>query len=149
MDASHRPMLSVPSNLCQNHPQIVDSDRFLTPRECARMQGFPDWFALHSLRAHHQLGNSVSPPLVALLASHLTAHVTHHRATASAPPDPLWLPGWSAAARLALQGTADPAVLASRGVTFPDGSITTIGALAAQCAPHRLAQAAAQRACSA
>ena len=40
-------------------------DRALTPREAARLQGFPDWFRFfgtkHDIR--HQVGNAVPPPL--------------------------------------------------------------------------------------
>jgi len=37
--------------------------RVITPREAARLQGFPDWFLLHSTKWHsfRQIGNSVSP----------------------------------------------------------------------------------------
>lgn len=37
--------------------------RVITPREAARLQGFPDWFALHPTKWHsfRQIGNSVSP----------------------------------------------------------------------------------------
>ncbi len=40
--------------------------RRLTPRECARIQGYPDTFQLHADEgwAYHQLGNSVSVPVV-------------------------------------------------------------------------------------
>ena len=40
--------------------------RRITPRECARLQGFPDSFMLHpkDTRAYRQLGNSVSVPVV-------------------------------------------------------------------------------------
>jgi DNA (cytosine-5)-methyltransferase 1 len=40
--------------------------RHLTPRECARLQGYPDTFQLHPDDgwAYHQLGNSVSVPVV-------------------------------------------------------------------------------------
>lgn len=43
--------------------------RRITPRECARLQGFPDDFALHPLDsfAYHQLGNSVSVPVVSAI----------------------------------------------------------------------------------
>lgn len=42
------------------HPS---QSRVITPREAARLQGFPDWFALHGTKWHsfRQLGNSVSP----------------------------------------------------------------------------------------
>lgn len=44
------------------HPS---EDRPLTPREAARLQGFPDWFEFHGNRAaiRKQIGNAVPPPL--------------------------------------------------------------------------------------
>jgi len=38
-------------------------DRMITPREAARLQGFPDWFQFHPTKWHsfRQIGNSVSP----------------------------------------------------------------------------------------
>jgi DNA (cytosine-5)-methyltransferase 1 len=38
-------------------------DRVITPREAARLQGFPDWFLFHPTKWHsfRQLGNSVPP----------------------------------------------------------------------------------------
>lgn len=43
--------------------------RRITPRECARLQGFPDDFKLHHSDnwAYHQLGNSVSVPVISAL----------------------------------------------------------------------------------
>lgn len=40
--------------------------RHITPRECARLQGFPDTFIPHAsdMWAYHQLGNSVAVPVV-------------------------------------------------------------------------------------
>ena len=40
-------------------------DRVITPREAARLQGFPDWFVFHPTKWHsfRQIGNSVSPIL--------------------------------------------------------------------------------------
>ena len=40
--------------------------RRLTPRECARLQGFPDSFICHPIDTHayKQFGNSVSVPVV-------------------------------------------------------------------------------------
>ncbi|EFE4030879.1 DNA cytosine methyltransferase, partial [Escherichia coli] len=39
------------------HPRVI------TPREAARLQGFPDWFRFHVTKWHsfRQIGNSVSP----------------------------------------------------------------------------------------
>lgn len=39
------------------------SPRVITPREAARLQGFPDWFVFHRTKWHsfRQIGNSVSP----------------------------------------------------------------------------------------
>lgn len=49
--------------------------RRITPRECARLQGFPDDFILHPKdeRAYHQFGNSVSVPVVTYVVKHLLA----------------------------------------------------------------------------
>lgn len=40
-----------------HHPRVI------TPREAARLQGFPDWFRFHQTKWHsfRQIGNSVSP----------------------------------------------------------------------------------------
>jgi DNA (cytosine-5)-methyltransferase 1 len=45
--------------------------RVITPREAARLQGFPDWFLLHTTKWHsfRQLGNSVSPIVAEQLLS--------------------------------------------------------------------------------
>jgi len=42
------------------HPS---APRVITPREAARLQGFPDWFIFHATKWHsfRQIGNSVSP----------------------------------------------------------------------------------------
>ena len=43
--------------------------RVITPREAARLQGFPDWFTFHHTKWHsfRQIGNSVSP----IVADHI------------------------------------------------------------------------------
>lgn len=54
---------------------LVDGKpRALTPREAARMQGFPDEFEPHALRsvALRQFGNSVAVPVVEAIANALT-----------------------------------------------------------------------------
>lgn len=56
-----------------NVPLVFDKNngriRKLTPRECARLQGFPDSYILPSELAdsalYKQIGNSVTVPLVA------------------------------------------------------------------------------------
>jgi DNA (cytosine-5)-methyltransferase 1 len=50
-------------------PIHYDPPRVITPREAARLQGFPDWFVFHSTKWHsfRQIGNSVSP----LISEHL------------------------------------------------------------------------------
>jgi DNA (cytosine-5)-methyltransferase 1 len=47
--------------------------RRLTPRECARLMGFPDTFVIpvSDTQAYRQFGNSVVMPVVAFLATHL------------------------------------------------------------------------------
>jgi DNA (cytosine-5)-methyltransferase 1 len=50
-------------------PVHPSEPRVITPREAARLQGFPDWFLFDSTKWHsfRQIGNSVSP----ILAEHL------------------------------------------------------------------------------
>lgn len=51
-----------------NHLGVIQHNRarHITPRECARLQGFPDTFRLHPTDAwsYKQFGNSVSVPVV-------------------------------------------------------------------------------------
>ncbi len=56
------------------HPK---KPRVISPREAARLQGFPDWFVFHPTKWHafRQIGNSVSP----IAAEHLLAKL--HAAT--------------------------------------------------------------------
>ena len=44
-------------------PIHYSEPRVITPREAARLQGFPDWFTFHETKWHsfRQIGNSVSP----------------------------------------------------------------------------------------
>lgn len=50
--------------------------RRITPRECARLQGFPDTFKLHPTDtwAYHQLGNSVSVPVISAVFNDVIKH---------------------------------------------------------------------------
>ena len=51
-------------------PQRGKNPRMLTPRECARLQGFPEWFILPTARskAYKQMGNSVAVPVLKEIA---------------------------------------------------------------------------------
>ena len=51
-------------------PRRGKTPRMLTPRECARLQGFPESFLLpdHRAPAYRQFGNSVPVPVVSLVA---------------------------------------------------------------------------------
>jgi DNA (cytosine-5)-methyltransferase 1 len=57
-------------------PTSDGQPRRLTPRECARLMGFPDTFAIpvSDTQAYRQFGNSVVVPVVAFLARHLAAN---------------------------------------------------------------------------
>ena len=59
-----------------NVPLIVVGSKIrkLTPRECARFQGFPDSFILPKIgdsNLYHQFGNSVTVPLIRLIADEI------------------------------------------------------------------------------
>lgn len=51
--------------------------RVISPREAARLQGFPDWFLLHPTKWHsfRQLGNSVSPIVAESILSSISARL--------------------------------------------------------------------------
>ena len=55
--------------------QLGKNPRRLTPRECARLQGFPDTFKfpVSDTQAYKQLGNSVVVPLVSQLAKKIVS----------------------------------------------------------------------------
>lgn len=57
-------------------PVHYSPPRVITPREAARLQGFPDWFVFHHTKWHsfRQIGNSVSP----LVSEHLLKVVNDH-----------------------------------------------------------------------
>lgn len=54
-------------------PIIGKQKRFLTPRECARLQSFPDSFKINEniTQAYKQFGNSVNVELIRLFAKHM------------------------------------------------------------------------------
>lgn len=51
--------------------------RVITPREAARLQGFPDWFVFHPTKWHsfRQIGNSVSPIVAERILRPLAQHL--------------------------------------------------------------------------
>jgi DNA (cytosine-5)-methyltransferase 1 len=54
-----------------NQSEIGKNPRKLTPRECARIQGFPEWFdvsAVSDTQVYRQFGNSVSVPVIRAIA---------------------------------------------------------------------------------
>ena len=59
-------------------PQKGKNPRFLTPRECVRLQGFPESFNPHPTRsvAYKQFGNAVPVPLVKAVAQNLLDQVS-------------------------------------------------------------------------
>jgi DNA (cytosine-5)-methyltransferase 1 len=60
------------SEILIDQSDIGKNPRKLTPRECARLQGFPPKFIVNSVsdvQAYKQFGNSVSVPVIRLLAN--------------------------------------------------------------------------------
>lgn len=63
-----------------NPDDLLGNPRMLTPRECARLQGFPDSFDISQVsktQAYKQMGNSVSVPVVRAIARVLVPHITN------------------------------------------------------------------------
>jgi DNA (cytosine-5)-methyltransferase 1 len=54
--------------------------RVITPREAARLQGFPDWFVFHETKWHsfRQIGNSVSPIISEYILSRINGSLHDH-----------------------------------------------------------------------
>jgi DNA (cytosine-5)-methyltransferase 1 len=54
-------------------PQVNQNPRMLTPRECARLQGFPEDFVIPNGKtsSYKQFGNSVAVPVVRLIAKQI------------------------------------------------------------------------------
>ena len=71
---------------------LVEQDnqnpRMLTPRECARLQGFPDSFKCNASRrqAYQQFGNSVAVPVVKALARAVLKAIDENQAALSVDP---------------------------------------------------------------
>lgn len=58
-------------------PQGKDNPRMLTPRECARLQGFPEKFIIPCAKttAYRQFGNSVAVPVVEKIAEKIEIYL--------------------------------------------------------------------------
>ncbi len=54
-------------------PQLDQNPRMLTPRECARLQGFPETFKFHPSKksAYQQFGNSVAVPVISKIGKQI------------------------------------------------------------------------------
>ena len=61
-------------------PQKDKNPRRLTPRECARLQGYPDKFIIpvSDNQAYRQFGNSVVVPMMKAVASNLVSELQRH-----------------------------------------------------------------------
>lgn len=61
-------------------PQKSKNPRRLTPRECARLQGYPDKFIIpvSDNQAYHQFGNSVVVPMMKAVAQSLVSELLQH-----------------------------------------------------------------------
>jgi len=59
-------------------PQKNKNPRKLTPRECARLQGFPDTFKIpvSDTQAYRQFGNAVAVPIIELVANEVMKTLT-------------------------------------------------------------------------
>ena len=65
-------------------PQEGRNPRRLTPRECARLMGFPDGFKIpvSDTQAYRQFGNAVVPPVVEIVAGAMVPHIVDCRRAA-------------------------------------------------------------------
>jgi DNA (cytosine-5)-methyltransferase 1 len=68
-------------------PQEGDNPRMLTPRECARLMGFPETFILPATKtpAYRQFGNSVCVPIIKILATSLNEQMVAASVAKKAP----------------------------------------------------------------
>ena len=56
-------------------PTANGGGRFLTPRECCRIMGFPEDFPCDAPHIYTGIGNAVTPPLIAAIGRELIQHV--------------------------------------------------------------------------
>ena len=70
------------SEILIDQSDIGKNPRKLTPRECARIQGFPEAFkvdAVSNVQIYKQFGNSVSVPVIAEIAKLMTSTLLKYR----------------------------------------------------------------------
>jgi DNA (cytosine-5)-methyltransferase 1 len=62
-------------------PQEGKNPRMLSPRECARLQGFPDSFRIPVAKtaAYKQFGNSVALPVIQKIAQNIISHLKEEK----------------------------------------------------------------------
>jgi DNA (cytosine-5)-methyltransferase 1 len=69
--------------------QLRTLPRFLTQRECARLMGFPDSFAIpQDTTFYHQIGNAVCPPVIQAIGQVMIDALTAAASEAPPPPPP-------------------------------------------------------------
>lgn len=67
------------SEILIDQSDIGKNPRKLTPRECARLQGFPSEFnvdAVSDVQNYRQFGNSVSVPVIEAIAAEMKPYIT-------------------------------------------------------------------------
>lgn len=67
------------SEILIDQTDICKNPRKLTPRECARIQGFPEEFVVNAVsdcQMYKQFGNSVSVPVIRAIANQLKKHLS-------------------------------------------------------------------------
>ena len=61
-----------------NLPQQDPKWRRFSPREAARLQGFPETFVLCKERPYHLIGNAVAPPMIAMITAPILSRIGVH-----------------------------------------------------------------------
>ncbi|MCA6590907.1 MAG: DNA (cytosine-5-)-methyltransferase [Pseudanabaena sp. M38BS1SP1A06MG] len=74
-------------------PQIGKNPRRLTPRECARLMGFPETFKIvtSDIRAYKQFGNSIAVPVVQAIANEIVSAMQNQKVLTYPTRSPLQL----------------------------------------------------------
>ncbi|MCA6584151.1 MAG: DNA (cytosine-5-)-methyltransferase [Pseudanabaena sp. M57BS1SP1A06MG] len=74
-------------------PQIGKNPRRLTPRECARLMGFPETFKIvtSDTRAYKQFGNSIAVPVVQAIANEIVSAMQNQKVLTYPTRSPLQL----------------------------------------------------------